>query len=65
MKLNLHMRISRNRTIQVVIISFAVQWKVSCAKETEYTSLSMVSFEEEELGETNEKFELDRMHRIR
>ena len=36
-----------------------------CDKETEYISLSMVSIEEEELGETNRKFELDRTHRIR
>ena len=45
---------------------FALQWKVPCAKETEYISLSMVSIEEEEeLGETNGKFELDQTHRIR
>ena len=47
-------------------MAFALQWKVPCAKETEYISLSMVSIEEEEeLGETNGKFELDRTHRIR
>ena len=47
-------------------MAFALQWKVPCAKETEYISLSMVSIEEEEeLGETNGKFELDQTHRIR